>query len=784
MIRLFRLQSKAAPARGRKPVFRSFASLLRLLFIAPALAQNAKAPEPAFVGAAACAGCHAAQAKAWASSHHAEAMQEPTAATVLGHFSGASVAHHGVTTTFSRKDDAFMVRTDGPDGALHDYKIAYTFGVYPLQQYLIAFPGGRFQALGVAWDSRPKAEGGQRWIHLYPDAPPPPGDRLHWTGRDQTWNYQCANCHSTDLKKNFDLAANAYATTWGEINVSCEACHGPGSRHLAWAEAGAKAPPGSAPAQYDDKGLTTALNAAVNGEWRMNPATGIAERATPSDRRELDICANCHARRKVIVKEPVIGAPFLDANLPALLERGLYHADGQIDGEVFEYGSFVQSRMFHAGVTCSNCHEPHSLKLRAEGNGLCAQCHLPEKFDTVSHSHHQPGGAGAQCVNCHMPAKTYMIVDERRDHSLRVPRPDLTLSIGAPNACATCHADKGAEWATHIVASWFPGGRQTSGHYGLALHAGRQGAPGAETKLDSLILDSTQPAIARASALALLQPLATPQSEAAIKAAIGDFDPLVRAAAPRALAATQTPAMIAALGPLLSDPVRAVRIEAARALADAHQQLPGPQQLAYAAAFLELIDAEMVDADRPEAHLNLGILEARQRRAPEAQAHYEAALRLDAGFVPALVNLADLDRQLGRSEESVARLRKAIDLEPGNADARHSLGLALVRQKNYPDALAQLKRASELAPGNARYAYVYAIALNSTGAPADAAAALEAAHQRHPADRDILIALVSMARERGDLATALVHARQLSALFPSDAHLRVLVMELEARQPK
>ncbi len=754
------------------------------LLAAPAFAEDQARPaEAAFVGAAACAGCHADQTQSWEISHHAQAMQKATPETVLGDFNGARLDHHGVTTTFSRSGDAFMVRAEGPDGALHDYEIAYTFGVYPLQQYLIAFPGGRLQALGIAWDARPNDQGGQRWMHLYPNETLAPGSPLHWTGRDQTWNYQCAACHSTDLKKNYDLAANAYATKWSDVNVSCEACHGPGSRHVDWAKARAAASAESKAADDPHMGLTTWLEAPAKGVWRMNPDTGVAERTEPADGHELDICAPCHARRKVIASDAPVGTPFLDANLPALLESGLYHADGQIDGEAFEYGSFLQSRMHHAGVTCSDCHDPHSLALRDEGNALCAQCHPPAKFDVVAHTHHGPGGAGAQCVNCHMPAKTYMIVHERRDHSLRVPRPDLTLAIGTPNACASCHADKGPEWAARMVAQWFPDGRQTQGHYGLALNAGRTGAADAEARLDALIADAGQPAIARASALALLGPYATPRSQGAIEAALNDRDPLVRAAAPRALPAAPTPAMVKAFAPLLSDPVRAVRVEAARALAGADQSALTPeQQTALAAAYLELVDAEMTDAERPETHLNLGLIEMRRGQGAEAEAQYQTALRLDPAFTPALVNLADLDRARGEDDAGAELLRKAIALEPNNADAHHSLGLALVREKNYAGALAELRKASELAPDNARYAYVYAIALNTVGGHPKAMELLEETHRRHPTDRDVLLALVSIARDAGDAATALRHARELAALNPGDARIGLLVRQLEQGQ--
>ena len=305
-------------------------------------------------------------------------------------------------------------------------------------------PGGRLQALGIAWDSRPKDQGGQRWFHLYPDQNLKPGDPLHWTGRDQTWNYQCADCHSTNLQKNYDLAANTYATSWTDTDVSCEACHGPGSRHVTWAKSGEKPKPTDGP---DKMGLSNWLKPTDHGHWEMSLETGIARRTEKLASAELDTCAACHSRRKVIAKNPPPGEPYLDGYLPALLEPGLYHADGQIDGEVYEYGSFLQSRMYHAGVTCSNCHDPHSAKLRADGNALCGQCHLPAKFDVSEHHHHQPGSTGAQCVNCHMPTKNFMVVDARRDHSIRIPRPDLSVALGTPNACTQCHAGSSAEWA-------------------------------------------------------------------------------------------------------------------------------------------------------------------------------------------------------------------------------------------------------------------------------------------------------------------------------------------------
>jgi len=206
------------------------------------------------------------------------------------------------------------------------------------------------------------------------------------------------------------------------------------------------------------------------------------------------------------------------------------------------------------------------------------------------------------------------------------------------------------------------------------------------------------------------------------------------------------------------------------------------QRNAFNAAYRELIAAEAVDADRPEAHLNLGLLALRRQLLVEAEAEYRTALRLDPSFVPALANLADLDRMRGQDQQGAELLRRAVNIEPKNADIRHSLGLLLVRQRNYDEALGQLRQASELAPGNVRYAYVYAIALNSTGAGVQAMALLERTHQQHPAERDVLVALVSIARDRGDLAAALRYARELVSLFPADMQFRATVQDLEKRQ--
>ena len=471
------------------------------------------APVPDYLGAQACADCHQKEKGLWENSHHDRAMLPATEETVAGDFNNTSFTYAGTKTTFSRRDGRFIVRTDGPDGQLHDYEIQYTFGATPLQQYLIPLPGGRLQALGIAWDTRPKAQGGQRWFHLYPDQKVTHSHPLHWTGLNQNWNYMCAECHSTNLKMNYDLQEKRYATTYSEVNVSCEACHGPGSNHVAWAKK-----EGNAQHLQDErKGLVIALDERKSVQWTLNPETGNARRSVPrSSTQEIEMCARCHSRRSPISEDYRHGGPLGDTHRVALLEDGLYFPDGQMRDEVYVYGSFLQSKMFQQAVTCSDCHEPHSLRLRAPQGQVCLQCHAAQKYESSQHHFHQLNSRGADCIECHMPATTYMVVDPRHDHSFRVPRPDLSVKLGTPNACNQCHADRSPAWAAKQVEQWY--GHKPEGHqrFAEALHDASTGAPGAAGRLLGLAEDKSQPAIARASALARIDRALDPRALAVI----------------------------------------------------------------------------------------------------------------------------------------------------------------------------------------------------------------------------------------------------------------------------
>ena len=744
---------------------------------APPVAVSDAGPA-AFIGSTACAGCHRDEFTRWQGSQHAVAMQVADDKTVLGDFNGTKFRNFGITTEFSRRDGKFIVRTEGPDGKMADFEVRHVFGVYPLQQYLVELAGGHVQALSVAWDSRAKDAGGQRWFHLYPNERIEPRDELHWTRRQQNWNYMCADCHSTNLQKNYDARTNTYATQWSEISVGCEACHGPGSSHVAIATRAKREG-----ASMERSGLTVSLDERHGVTWTLDPQTGIAVRSKPrTSDKEIDVCAQCHARRGQFSNGYRAGEPFMDHYLPSLLIDGLYHPDGQQRDEVYNWASLLSSRMYSKGVTCGDCHEPHGGKPRAPGNLVCSQCHLASKYDATSHHFHKPGTPGAACASCHMQTVTYMGVDPRHDHSFRIPRPDLTASLGMPNACSTCHQDRSPQWAADEVRKRYPQPRPGFQDFAEVFAASDHGQPEI-LGLSQIVANQDQSPIARASALSRLGQWIGGSASLAAEAALQDPSPLVRMAALEAYE-NLPPAERRATAPLLSDPSRSVRIHAARLLAQVPTDtLNEADRTALRKASDEYVAAERFNADRPENRTNLGGYLAERGEYAAAEAEFRAAIALDDRFVPAWVNLSDLLRMQQREQDAESVLREGLKAAPADASLHHALGLSLVRQGSTAVALDELRRATELAPANARFAYVHGVALHSSGKPAAGIAVLQRALRAAPTDRDLLTALASFEAQAGHAQQARTYASQLLKLYPEDPTGRAIVGSLPSAVP-
>ncbi len=626
-----------------------------------------------------CASCHVDQWADWNRSHHAKSMQVASDESILGDFNDRKVTINGHENHFYKKGEEFWVNTEG-----NKYKIAFTFGVAPLQQYLIEMEDGKFQTLPLSWDSRPKQRGGQRWFHIYGEDHILPNDRLHWQQPLQNWNGMCADCHSSGLKRTFDPTNNSFETSWDELNVGCVSCHSPDNDIMGVRE-------GSGGWVFTEDSHTAV--------WTGNT----------SDQSEIEVCAACHSRRTPLTDGFTAKGKYLDAFLPSAILTPEYFPDGQIRDEDYVWGSFLQSKMYAKGVTCSDCHDSHSLNLKADGNAMCTTCHQADYFDDTSHHNHQKSSAGALCVNCHMPARTYMGVDDRRDHSFRIPRPDLNHVSNSPDACTSCHQDREPKWAAAQIEGWF--GSERPAHYGPAMNIASLAAPQGEQQLSALLKDDTVPAIIRGSAHELLANYPNINSYKTISDALQSTEALVRLGAVKASPFIPVVERADLLLPLLDDEFRAIRTEVVRALADIDKtRITENFKIPYARAKEEFLTAQKQVSWRGEGSYNLGLFYGAQNDPAQAESHYLKSIDIDPYFAASYVNLADHYRSIGREKLTVKILERGLRLMPEDADLNFSKALSLIRQSRAKEALAYLQKAVKNAPDNARYAYVFEVA--------------------------------------------------------------------------
>jgi predicted CXXCH cytochrome family protein len=723
-----------------------------------------------FTGSASCQSCHSDEFELWQGSHHDLAMQLPDASTVLGDFDNASFDYNGITTRFYTRDGNYYINTDGEDGKLAEFPVAYVFGVYPLQQYLLPLSRGRWQALSIAWDARPESEGGQRWYHLYPDEAIDANDPLHWTGPYQNWNTRCAECHSTQLEKNYSSATRSFDTQFEEIDVSCEACHGPGQTHIQLANSDQLA--GKA-----QSGFPTAL--AQRGQWAFPEGEPIARRQSELESRsQIDSCGRCHARRGTL-GDYHYGADLLDTHRLSMPQSPLYYHDGQILDEVYVYGSFIQSKMHQSGVVCSNCHEPHSLALRAEGNNVCAQCHKVERYDSPKHHRHSTGSTGAQCANCHMPETRYMGVDPRRDHSIRVPRPDLSIVMGTPNACTQCHQDQDDNWANNALHDWGIRFRDTGSHPARSFLQADLGDRRSLPTLMGLALDPSVAPLWRANAMEAMGGLGGREAMQSMSQLLYSDDSIIRTSTVRSLEFLSLQQRFQLLTPLIEDEVTSVRMEVAVSLAGVPLDRIEPAQAdKLGKLFAEYQQIQKQHADMPGVLLQLGNFYSLRGDAPAAEAVFREALHLNPQLIPALLNLADLLRAQNRDDEARGLLLQALAAAPEHAPSLHSLGLLEARNKNTDKALEYLGRAAAVETVGTRYRFVYAIALHDLGKPADAITQLRTLLRATPDSQDVLLALANYLAETGQRDQAKIYAKRLTELAPANSEYQQLLRGL------
>ncbi|MCG7927156.1 MAG: tetratricopeptide repeat protein [Candidatus Thiodiazotropha taylori] len=610
---------------------------------------------PQYSGSETCKSCHQQQYDAWSDSHHSWAWREPKSENVLGNFNNVEFQHAAFNYRFITENGDYYVIADNKSGKAKKYKVNSVVGITPLQQYLVEIGLGHLQALDVAWDTELK-----RWYHLYPDQDTSAGNGMHWAGSYKNWNSRCAECHATDYRKNYDPLNKSYTSQQTEIGVGCEACHGPGEAHLSWA---------NAPEKFS------------MGAWMGAKANGLTV-VTNSAASEINLCAGCHSRREPVGgNSPFPGSKYTDNYRLSLLRDGLYFPDGQIHDEVYVYGSFLQSKMYEKGVKCSNCHDAHSYRLKAEGNALCTQCHnaqgnalfpslIKKDYDAADHHFHKVDSEGSECKQCHMLERHYMVVDGRRDHSFRIPRPDLSEKMDLPNVCNTCHQDKSPSWAVAEISKRYPDGQQNKSHFAELFNSADSGISSQTIKqLFDLAKDPNLPAIVRASALERLFPVVGNLDLSEIETLLADDNAWVRSAAVNLFVYSADENKTQKLLPLLSDSVRSVRLEAVKAFLETNPEgLAFSDSLAVKKAMKEYQQSLMDKADFPEIQMVLGGVALTKRNIPAAISAFSQAVEMDSQLIQAWVMLARIQAAVGQTSESKQTLRKAVKANPDNKE--------------------------------------------------------------------------------------------------------------------
>ncbi|WP_119270264.1 tetratricopeptide repeat protein [Taklimakanibacter deserti] len=730
------------------PGARAFIAIWLIFFSLPAVCYAA---DGGYAGSASCAGCHKAESAAWLDSHHGWALREAKPENVIGDFKDATFTHNNITSRFFRRDGKYFIETDGADGRMTTFEVRYAVGIAPLQQYLVEIDKGRLQVLDIAWDAEKKS-----WYHLYPSTDVSAGNGLHWTGTYKNWQTRCAECHQTGFTKGYDQQTKSYQSRWAELTISCESCHGSAKSHVEWANDPARS--GTA-----------------------DPMRGVLKLGAGQQPNELSVCGPCHARRAAFTGDGTPpGAVLGDHYNLSLISPGLYFGDGQQQDEVYVLGSFMQSKMMAKGVTCSNCHDPHSAKLTAAGDAICTQCHnatgrqdfpslVKANYDTPVHHHHKSGTAGAQCVSCHMPERTYMGIDKRGDHFFRRPDPLQSSAADAPDACTGCHRDRTPDWAARQIQEWFP--RLDRSWQDRAAFLKFDQEEVTEASLAALVdyaLQLDHPAIVRASAVDRISRYANAALVEKLTPVFSDRSEVVRAAAASATRVADPAKRLALLTPLLFDPVRSVRQSAAVELAGDRDTIINQEtRTAFERALSEYRAAREALADTPESQMALAGLALTQRDWAGAEASFKEAARLDPQLTDAWIMLTRLRSALGDEagargylEAGLAKSPRSIELLLARAEAETRIG-------NDAEAVDWYRRILTIEPAqvNALEGLAFsALRMRNSGLALDAANTLR---NLQPPQANALIISAIVAYALGDRTRVMEDVRRARALDPS-----------------
>ncbi|TPV58350.1 hypothetical protein FJ444_09925 [Aestuariibacter sp. GS-14] len=728
-------------------------SLLVILLFITSILSCANGNE-IYVGAQACISCHKSQGDAWSRSDHFQSMQPATPDYVLGDFSDFHFTAGKRTTRFYKQGEHYLIETLNEKGKAQSYPVQYVFGYYPLQQYLLETEEGRLQAFDVAWDSRPVSDGGQRWYQLQDDSVTDPDHPFFWTGYYQNWNSRCAACHTTDFAKQFNADTNQYQSTWTDINVACESCHGPGKEHITRVKSKTYSLTQSG---LQELGKKLAFHFSEGDP--IARSTGNASETSLT----LNICGACHSRRAEL-QEPITTAPYHQQFQLEGLNEPLYFSDGQIRDEVFVLGSFLQSKMATAGVTCTNCHDPHSGDTILPGAQVCSTCHAPDVFAQPLHTNNHEG---ADCLDCHMPERIYMGVDARRDHRFHRPSSKHPNS-GSP--CLACHTKESEEWVSNALVNWPKrkgASTDTLGEWAAINNRLSASDPTAVLEAIMHLNNTNLPVLESAALVEKIVTFAPREIINSVFDLARDEDPLARQSAARAAANLPETERYKIWLTLSQDPMRSVRsVVASTILSDSPEWFTRSPELT---ALLDEYQRILLRSqDHPGANLGLASIATYKQDLPAAIKFYEFALTVDPQHIPSLLSYADFLRNVGKEAKARELLQRALKYGSDIASVQFAYGLQQIRDKDYQAAIAHLRLAANSDDAVPRFSFVFAVALWQQNQRQQAVTVLAHANTRWPGNYDVLLTWAKYAYQLRDKDALRNSLEQLGYYYQTD----------------
>ena len=654
-----------------------------------------------------CKTCHEEQFKDWSHSQHANAMRDIGNDLDDKAFTGKSLIIYAKRQVeFLKKNNTFIIREKWEGKEWVEYKPVAVIGESPLIQYLIPFPGGRLQVFDFAYDPAK-----DEWFNVFGDEHRQTNEWGYWSNRGMNWNVQCADCHMTNLNKNYDVDTDSYQTSWEHTAITCKQCHKGTDDHMS------------------------------NPHYK------------PTTENKMDGCASCHSVREDLTDGFHAGEKYDNHYRPLLADwANIYFEDGQVSGENFEYGSFIMSRMHHKGVTCLDCHDPHSakLKLPADNNTLCLSCHqAPGQkeatvIDPIAHSHHAAGSEGGKCVSCHMPITTYMARDPRRDHGFTTPDPLLTKELNIPNACNRCHEDKDSEWSIKWTNEWY-GDRMNrwSRERAFLVARAKSGDPGVVPELIKAF-EKEQVEGWHQVFIGLLQPWVNQVDvQKAIQPFLQHENPLLRSKATQILGTFNSPDELERLKKDGSTAVRLSSLWSSRQLLANEAILPEEFQ-----NFINL------HSDQPEGALSQAELAMLKNDLDSTEAWLRKAVNWDQTSSYPKQMLAQILNMRNDKTGALEMLRAAGKIDPENIQVLYQNSLLEAELNNIPEAVKLLENINEVAPYFHKAWYNLGLIYSQQNRLEDSIYALYKAVNINPQDVQSLYALATVYYRFGNNADA------------------------------